>query len=125
MWQFNNGTGELLDPQGAHVETGYAGGDKGLHPEGRNNPSYQYTKDIGPLPVGLYSIGDAVEGTHLGPVALPLTPDPSNNMDGRGDFYIHGDHIGAPGTASDGCMIFSHATRLLISASADRALRVI
>ena len=125
MWTFNNSTGELRDSVDTLIETGYAGGDKGLHPEGRNNPAYQYTKDIGPLPIGLYTFGDPVEGTHLGPLAIPLTPDPSNDMRGRGDFYVHGDHIGAPGTASDGCIIMSHATRSLIAGSTDRQLQVI
>lgn len=125
MWTFDNHTGALLNPAGTLIETGYAGGDKGACKYGMNNPAYQYTKDIGPLPVGLYSMGDAVEGTHLGPLAIPLTPDPSNDMRGRGDFYIHGDHIGAPGTASDGCIILSHATRTLLSESDDRSLQVV
>jgi Protein of unknown function (DUF2778) len=125
MWTYKSGTGELLDPSGNHVETGYAGGDKGAHKEGINNPVYQYTPDIGPLPVGWYTFGTPVEGTHLGPLAIPLTPDVDNDMRGRGDFYCHGDHIGAPGTASDGCMIFSHATRTLISQSPDHRLQVI
>jgi hypothetical protein len=46
-------------------------------------------------------------------------------MQGRKDFFIHGDHIGAPGTASEGCIILSHATRILISESADKQLQVI
>lgn len=124
MYTFNNRTGELLNPSSAHVETGYAGGDHGVHPEGRNNPAYQYTKDIGPLPIGMYTFGEPVEGTHLGPLAIPLIPDPSNDMRGRDDFYIHGDHIGAPGTASDGCIILSHTTRTLLSESDDKQLLV-
>jgi Protein of unknown function (DUF2778) len=125
MWTFQNGTGRLYSPAQVFVETGYAGGDKGLHPEGRNNPSYQYIKDIGPLPVGGYTLGTSVEGTHLGPLAIPLTPDPDNDMRGRAGFFIHGDHIGAPGTASDGCIIMAHATRTLINQSSDKRLQVI
>jgi hypothetical protein len=125
VWTFENSTGKLLDPSSAHIETGYAGGDHGVHPEGRNNPVYQYTKDIGPLPIGMYTFGEPVEGTHLGPLAIPLQPDPSNDMRGRGDFYIHGDHIGAPGCASDGCIIMSRVTRQLLIDSADKQLQVI
>ncbi len=125
MWTFQNGTGRLYSPVQVLIETGYAGGDKGLHKEGINNPAYQYTKDIGPLPVGWYTIGTPVEGTHLGPLAIPLTPDPANDMRGRADFFVHGDHIGAPGTASDGCIIMSHATRQLINQSNDKRLHVI
>lgn len=125
MWTFENGTGRLLDTAGTFIEQGYAGGDQGLRPEGINAPEYQYTPDIGPLPVGLYTIGTAVEHTQLGPDAIPLTPDPSNDMRGRRGFYIHGDKIGAPGCASDGCIILSHATRLLLMASTDRQISVI
>jgi hypothetical protein len=125
MWTYQNGTGKLYAPSMELIETGYAGGDKGLHKEGINNPAYQYTPDIGPLPVGWYTFGPSVEGTHLGPLAIPLHPDSDNDMRGRGDFYVHGDHIGAPGTASDGCMIFSHDTRTLIDQSSDKRLHVI
>jgi Protein of unknown function (DUF2778) len=125
MWIFQNGTGKLYSPAQVLIETGYAGGDKGLHPEGRNNPAYQYTKDIGPIPVGWYTFGTAVEGTHLGILAIPLTSDPTNDMRGRADFFLHGDHIGAPGTASDGCIIMSHATRTLIDQSSDKRLQVV
>jgi len=125
MWIFENGTGRMLDPSGVLIEIGYAGGDKGAHKEGINNPLYQYTKDIGPLPVGWYTFDTPVEGTHLGPLAIPLTPDPDNDMRGRSDFYCHGDHIGAPGTASDGCIIMSRATRTLIDQSDDKRLQVV
>jgi len=124
-WQFDSSTGNLTDPNGVFVESGYAGGFLGTVPDAINNPAYQYTPDVGPLPVGLYTMGDAVEGTHLGPLAIPLHPDPNNDMRGRGGFYCHGDHIGAPGTASDGCIIMSHSTRLLLSASTDRQIQVV
>src|ERR1700676_2040625 len=123
MWTFQNGTGKLYSPAQVLIEKGYAGGDKGLHKEGINNPAFQYTTDIGPLPVGWYTFGPAVEGTHLGPLAIPLHPDSTNDMRGRGDFYCHGDHIGAPGTASDGCIIMSRATRQLIDSSSDKRLQ--
>jgi len=124
-WTFENSTGRLLDPDGNFVEKGYAGGDKGQHPEGVNNPAYQYTKDIGPLPVGIYTIGEPVEHSQLGILAIPLEPDPSNDMHGRGDFYCHGDKIGAPGCASDGCIIMSHSTRVMLSESSDRRIQVV
>ena len=124
-WTFNNGTGELLDPTGAHVESGYAGGNCGRNPEGINNPAYQYTKDVGPLPTGTYTMGTAVEGSHLGPLAIPLTPDESNDMRGRGDFYCHADTIGRPRCASEGCIVMSRATRTLLAGSEDRQIEVI
>src|SRR5271166_2565379 len=117
MWVFDSSTGWLSNPDGIQVEKGYAGGNLGKNLEGINNKAYQYTPMIGPLPVGLYTMGTAVEGTHLGPLAIPLTPDPANDMRGRGGFYCHADTIGHPRCASEGCIVMSHATRLLLSQS--------
>lgn len=125
MWVFQNGTGKLYSPTQVFVETGYAGGNLGKNPEGINAPAYQYTRLIGPLPVGFYTFGTAVEGTHLGPLAIPLIPDADNDMRGRSDFYCHADTIGHPRCASEGCMVFSHATRTLIDSSDDKRLQVI
>ena len=125
MWAFCSSTGDLHDPLDNFVETGYAGGAAGDRPDAVNNPAYQYTKGVGPLPTGLYTMGEPVEGSHLGPLAIPLTPDPSNVMGGRSDFYCHGDHIGKYRSASDGCIIMSHATRLLLIASTDKQIQVI
>jgi hypothetical protein len=125
MWTFDSSTGWLTDPSGTQIEKGYAGGNLGKNPEGICNKAYQYTPLIGPLPVGLYTFGVAVEGTHLGPLAIPLTPDADNDTQGRGGFYMHADTIGHPRCASEGCMVFSHATRMLIDASDDKQLQVI
>jgi hypothetical protein len=125
MWVFDSSSGWLTDPNGVNVECGYAGGNLGKNPEGINNKAYQYTRFIGPLPVGLYLFGIPVEGTHLGPMAIPLTPDSSNDMRGRADFYCHADTIGHPRCASEGCMVMSRATRLLISQSPDKQLQVV
>jgi hypothetical protein len=124
-WTFENGTGRLLDPDGTFVEQGYAGGAKGTHKEGINNPALQFVRDIGPLPVGVYTMGDPVEHSQLGILAIPLTPDPSNDMRGRGGFYCHGDKIGSPGCASDGCIIVGHSTRVMLSESSDRRIQVV
>ena len=124
-WIFDSSTGNLTDPNGVFVESGYPGGFLGTVPDAINNKAYQYTPDVGPLPVGLYTMGDAVEGTHLGPLAIPLTPDPENDMQGRSDFFIHADTIGHPRCASEGCIVMSHSTRLLLSQSADRQIQVV
>jgi hypothetical protein len=125
MWTFNSSTGDLFAPDLTKVERGYAGGNLGKNPEGINNKAYQYTKFIGPLPVGWYTFGTAVEGSHLGPLAIPLTPDAENDMRGRGDFYLHADTIGHPRCASEGCIVMSHTTRLLVNQSDDKRLQVI
>jgi Protein of unknown function (DUF2778) len=125
MWMFNSSTGDFFSPANVKVETGYAGGNLGRNPEGINNKAYQYTKLIGPLPMGWYTFGTAVNGTHLGPLAIPLTPDPSNVMMGRSGFYLHADTIGHPRCASEGCIVMSRATRTLVDQSSDKRLQVI
>ena len=117
-WTFEQSTGTLTAPDGNLAATGYAGGNCGKNPDGKNNPAMQDVQCVGPLPQGVYTVGAPVEGTHLGPFALPLTPDPSNQMFGRGRFYMHGDTTPA-GNASEGCIIMPRAIREAVSASGD------
>ena len=118
-YMFNQSTGELTDPSGAVVATGYAGGNCGKNPEGRNNPDMQAVKCIGPLPEGWYDLGEPVAQSHLGPFAIPLIPDPANDMLGRGDFYLHGDTTPS-GNASEGCIIMPRNIREAVKASGER-----
>src|ERR1035438_501548 len=94
MWRYEQSTG-LLRHNGAAVGTGYSGLDT---PEvlGKNNPAAQEIHGIGPLPVGKYSIGAAYHDPELGPMAMHLTPDPENQMDGRSAFLIHADSYPHP-----------------------------
>ena len=108
----------MLDPAGTVVATGYAGGNCGHNPEGKNNPEMQGVKGIGPLPEGVYTLGTPVEGSHLGAFAVPLLPAPTNNMLGRGSFYLHGDTTPG-GNASEGCIIMPRAVRQAIVASGE------
>lgn len=126
MWIYAQTTGELTNDAGVIVGSGYSGGDQGAHPEAVNNPDMQNLRDIGPIPQGVYTIGSAVDGQRTGPVSLPLTPDPANEMFGRAGFYIHGDRIGHVGEqlASDGCIILARDLRELIVASGDTDLTV-
>jgi hypothetical protein len=124
-WTFEQSTGHLFDAAGNLTGTGYAGGNCGKNPEGRNNPALQGVPCVGPLPVGTYTLGTPVEGSHLGPFAIPLIPDPANDMLGRGDFYLHGDSVESPGDASEGCIIQSHTVRSSVYASADHTIIVI
>jgi hypothetical protein len=98
---------------------GYAG-----HGLGKNNPEMEHVKNIGPLPKGKYLIGKPYDSPNTGPFTLPLIPDPSNKMYGRGDFKIHGDSINAPGTASHGCIILPRNIRMQINQSPDKYLIV-
>lgn len=77
---------------------GYAGNGPGL-----NNPQAQGQQNVGPLPQGDYMVGGFT--TRRGPATRRLTPDPSNNMQGRAGFLIHGDNAAQNNTASEGCII--------------------
>ena len=120
MWIYVQETGAMFDPQGAQLETGYAGKDP--H---KNNPASQCVKDLGPLPRGDYRI--RAQRNNPTPVTLPLDPDPGNFMCKplRSGFLIHGDSIAAPGTASNGCIILSRSARISIRDSGDDLLRVV
>ena len=81
---------------------------------------------IGPLPQGTYRIDPAIDHPHLGPVSMPLIPAPTNEMHGRGGFYIHGDNALHDDSASEGCIVVPDRNiRAEISESQDRVLEVI
>ncbi len=90
---------------------GYSGRGDGL-----NNPTYQEVHDLGPIPAGMYTVEPSINPpTHLGPFAFPLIPSAANQMFGRDGFYIHGDNAQMNHSASDGCIILPHETRLWIA----------
>lgn len=123
-WLWKQKYGELLDPTGEHCSFGYAGGNCGQNREGVNNPSMQNVSKVGPLPVGKYKFGTPVPQSHLGPFAIPLTPDPSNEMFGRSSFFVHGDTTPS-GNASEGCVILARAIRNQMAESPDQNLEVV
>jgi Protein of unknown function (DUF2778) len=132
MWTFIQSTGAFLRPDGSLLTTGYSGHWDGVSPpkgpkDHRNKPADQTRKDLGPIPVGGYTIGrphNDIGGK--GPVVMDLTPDPGNQMFGRDDFMIHGDRaLPRSGTASDGCIVLDFASRRAIAVNKDRDLRVI
>ena len=123
MWTYEQKTGKLSH-NGEVVATGYAGGDCGRSPVGKNNPAYQNVPKVGPLPVGKYTFGTPVPQSHLGPFAIPLIPDPANEMFGRSDFYVHGDTTPS-GNASEGCIIVPRSVRNAMAASPDQELEVV
>ena len=118
MWTFIQSTGAFLKPDGSLLAVGYSGNWDGLPPpkgptDHRNRPADQRLKDLGPIPVGTYSIGRPYNDIGgKGPVVMDLTPDPGNEMFGRNDFAIHGDRSSPrTGTASDGCIVRDFASR--------------
>jgi hypothetical protein len=124
MWTFCNSTGGLRDPFDNFVENGYSGGNCGKNPEGRNNPAMCGVKNIGPIPCGTYTMETPILHSHLGPFAIPLTPDPDNDMRGRGGFFVHGDTTPS-GNASEGCIILSRGTREKLWNSINHQIQVI
>lgn len=107
---YEQDTGKFYDGS-VLVGQGWAG-----HEAGKNNHDMQQVHGVGPLPIGKYVIADPVEGTHLGPEAFPLVPDPSNEMFGRSAFYIHGASAMHPQMSSDGCIILARPSRDYIGA---------
>jgi RHS repeat-associated protein len=99
-------------------ETGYSGsGTK------KNDPASQCDKNEGPLPRGGYTMGPAYD-SNKGKNTIPLDPDATNAMCSRSGFLMHGDSIANPGTASEGCIIMSLATRTTIADAGGGTLTV-
>lgn len=120
-WTYVQKSGSLYGPDGKKVGIGYSG-----HGSGLDNPDAQTVHAVGPCPVGMYTIGPARHPIdHLGPLAMPLEPNPANEMFGRSAFFIHGDNASLDHSASDGCLIFAHGFRQMIDDSSDNQMRVV
>jgi hypothetical protein len=120
MWTYEQSTGKMYDPSGALTGEGYSGA-----PEGKNNSLMQAVHNIGPIPVGTYTMLEPVNSHVHGPYAIPLDPNPLNEMFGRDGFMCHGDSKIEPGTASEGCIIMPHPVRVAMWESKDHQLEVI
>jgi hypothetical protein len=117
-FKYQQSTGNFLF-DGQLVQIGYSGA-----PGYTNNSRFEGLKNCGPIPRGSYTFG-VVYRNHpiVGPWAIQLIPDVSNNMLNRSDFMIHGDNISKPGTASKGCIVLGYpARRLVIDHPHDRLL---
>ena len=120
-WTYTQDKGELRDAADTLRGVGYSGNTWGL-----NNPLAQFQVGVGPIPVGLYTIGPPHNPIdHLGPLALPLWPDKANEMHGRSGFFAHGDNRFLNHTGSDGCIVLGHALRVALDQSPDKQLSVI
>ena len=117
MWLYVQSTGDLFLGS-SYVETGYSG----AVPGGKNDPSKECVRNIGPIPRGYYAIGSAIQTPTL--TTLPLSADyPAYCSPPRSGFLVHGDN--STGTASQGCIILSRVTRERINASDVKRLRVV
>ena len=119
-WIYSQSSGFLYDPEGNLVAVGYSGAG-----EGKNNPDLQHKKNVGPIPRGMWVIGEAYDSeNNLGPLAIPLYPHNHDALD-RTDFRSHGDSAAHPGEASEGCIVLARHIREMIILSGNRLLRVI
>lgn len=123
-WYYEQRSGHLRHVQDDKPVERYLGGYSGCK-EGKNSPECQHLKNIGPIPRGVYRIGDPFNSPTHGPYCLRLLPDVANEMFGRDNFLIHGDSHAHPGEASNGCIIQARAVREIIHDSGDRHLEVI
>lgn len=90
--------------------------------DGKDNPDMQGVHGEGPLPQGLYIIGELERLPHLGP-CRSLTPAGTNNMYGRSGFFMHLDNPAHPGESSDGCIVMP--TYAALESITDTELQVI
>ena len=113
-------TGKFTFPDGT-VVAGYSGNG-----QWKDNPASQDVKDHGPLPQGKYA-GVKLFDPHprVGAYAIELEPDPTNEMFGRGGFFLHGDSFDHSGDASDGCIVLPHDARVKFWESGDHEIEVI
>jgi len=119
MWNYDQKSGKMLPPGSTTPVEGYSG-----FGQGKNNPSMQDVPDVGPIPIGCYTIGDPFDDPEKGPCVISLTPQPGTDTFDRSGFLIHGDSIEHPGQASHGCIIMPRFLREMIARSADRELTV-
>ena len=117
-WKYEQSTGELLR-DGERVGTGYSG-----HGTGINNQALQGLRNVGPIPLGLYDIGDAFKHKSKGEITMRLTPI-DHDAQGRSGFLIHGDNKLLNRTGSHGCIVLSRSIRELIAASEETELEVV
>lgn len=117
-WVYQQSTGKLtLDSD--QIGIGYSG-----HGDGLNNPKLEDKRDVGPIPRGMWSIGEAFEHEKCGPLCMRLEPI-DHKAHGRNGFLIHGDNKKNDMSASNGCIILNREIREKISNSKIKKLRVI
>lgn len=100
---------------------GYSG-----YMEGKNNPSMQNERNVGPIPRGKWNVGNAYNSNATGPATIILTPQEEGGPDLKAlnrnnDFRIHGDKKNDPGNASHGCIIMPRSVRDVIINNKDGA----
>jgi hypothetical protein len=121
-YTFDRQAGAFTAPDGTLLcRDAYSG-----HGPGLDNPDMEAVSNVGPIPAGLWLVGDPMDPPdHLGPLAMPLTPAPGTDPKGRVDLFIHGNNAAMNHSASDGCVILPRNVRAAVAGGADRELIVI
>lgn len=123
MHRYEQSTGRWTHPEHGTFGvffSGYDDGDGVAEPgEGKNDPSMQAVKSVGPLPRGIYRIGTPFHHQTCGPFSMRLTPEPGTDTLGRSGFLIHG------GKKSLGCILAPRVARLAIWGSGDLLVEVV
>jgi hypothetical protein len=121
MWVYEIITGNLYRGGVELIGKGYSG-----HPPYVNKPEAQALEDRGPIPEGIWHIGEPFDSPNHGPFCLPLTPIDPKATFGRSGFLMHGDKKDAVGKqASKGCIIQARDVREAVHSSPDKFLKVI
>jgi uncharacterized protein RhaS with RHS repeats len=127
-WEYSQRSGQLVyvnnqTGQRTTAGVGYAGYGQGL-----NNPQEQYTPDVGPIPVGAYTIGPQQTNVTGAGVRLPgsmrLTPRGDTITGGRSGFLIHNGSF-TNMSSSRGCIVLPPSIRNQIGGSGDTELWVL
>lgn len=120
MWTYIQESGKILNATGKVIAVGYSG--LGV---AKNDPSAQHVPNMGPIPVGKYTIMPPINSPKHGPYAMHLEPFADDEMFNRSQFMLHGDSKEHPGAASEGCIILGRGARETIWQSGDHQLEVI
>ena len=104
-------TGHISKDDGEVIATGWAGNG-----EGKNNPALQAERNVGPLPQGLYQVGEwEYEHNGLGHDVVALLQVEGETFD-RSGFFIHGPSVNLEhyGQESKGCIVVPRDGRLVV-----------
>lgn len=118
MWTYKSGSGKLFH-RGELKAQAYSG-----HGEGKNNPAMQHVADVGPIPTGVYLIGDMFDHPTHGKYCMRLLPVTGTQLYGRSGFLMHGENAAHPGESSTGCIVVDHPHRVEVHESHDSQLVV-
>jgi Protein of unknown function (DUF2778) len=120
MWTYSQLSGDLANPSGDYIGSGYSGRGAGL-----NNSLLQDDPDIGPIPQGTWLIGTFFDDPGgKGPIVCHLSPASTTQTFGRSGFMIHGDNKESNHTASEGCIILARNLREAVAESKELYLLV-